>query len=157
MPHYHVSRAGEQLGVFPQEDVLAKLNRGELLPSDLAWAEGMSNWQPLASLFPPSHGVPPPVPPAPVDYALSMVLPINRSGWAIAAGYLALFSVLCLPAPFALFCGIMALRDLKRQPHLQGAGRAWFGIVMGAIGTLLLLLMLASLAFAAVGAGGKVR
>ena len=157
MPHYHVSRAGEQLGVFPQEEVLAKLNRGELLPGDLAWAEGMSSWQPLASLFPPSHGVPPPVPPAPVDHALSMVLPINRSGWAIAAGYLALFSVLCLPAPFALFCGIMALRDLKRQPHLQGAGRAWFGIVMGAIGTLLLLLMLASLAFAAVVAGGKVR
>ena len=157
MPHYHVSRAGEQLGVFPQEEVLAKLNRGELLPGDLAWAEGMSSWQPLASLFPPSHGVPPPVPPAPVDYALSMVLPINRSGWAIAAGYLALFSVLCLPAPFALFCGIMALRDLKRQPHLQGAGRAWFGIVMGAIGTLLLLLMLASLAFAAGVAGGKVR
>ena len=157
MPHYHVSRAGEQLGVFPQEEVLAKLNRGELLPGDLAWAEGMSSWQPLASLFPPSHGVPPPVPPAPVDHALSMVLPINRSGWAIAAGYLALFSVLCLPAPFALFCGIMALRDLKRQPHLQGAGRAWFGIVMGAIGTLLLLLMLASLAFAAGVAGGKVR
>lgn len=142
MPHYHVSRAGEQLGVFPQEEVLAKLNRGELLPGDLAWAEGMSSWQPLASLFPPSHGVPPPVPPVPVDHALSMLLPINRSGWAIAAGYLALFSVLCLPAPFALFCGIMALRDLKRQPHLQGAGRAWFGIVMGAIGTLLLLLML---------------
>jgi len=140
MPHYHVSRAREQLGVFPQEEVLAKLNRGELLPGDFAWTEGMSSWQPLASLFPPSHGVPPPVPPAPVNQALSMVLPINRSGWAIAAGYLALFSVLCLPAPFALFCGIMALRDLKRQPHLQGAGRAWFGIVMGAIGTLLLLL-----------------
>ena len=157
MPHYHVSRAREQLGVFPQEEVLAKLNRGELLPSDLAWAEGMSNWQPLASLFPPSPGVPPPVPPAPVDYALSMVLPLNRSGWAIAAGYLALFSVLCLPAPFALFCGIMALRDLKRQPHLQGAGRAWFGIVMGAIGMLLLLLMLAYVAFGQPGGGGNVR
>ena len=157
MPHYHVSRAGEQLGVFPQEEVLAKFNRGELLPGDLAWAEGMSSWQPLASLFPPSPGVPPPVPPAPVDYALSMVLPLNRSGWAIAAGYLALFSVLCLPAPFALFCGIMALRDLKRQPHLQGAGRAWFGIVMGAIGMLLLLLMLASVAFGQPGGGGNVR
>lgn len=140
MPHYHVSRAREQLGVFPQEEVLAKLNRGELLSGDLAWTEGMSSWQSLASLFPPSHGVPPPVPPVPVDHALSMVLPLNRSGWAIAAGYLALFSVLCLPAPFALFCGIMALRDLKRQPHLQGAGRAWFGIVMGAIGTLFLVL-----------------
>ena len=146
MPHYHVSRAREQLGVFPQEEVLAKLNRGELLPGDLAWTEGMSSWQPLASLFPPSHGVPPPVPPAPVNQALSMVLPINRSVWAIAAGYLALFSVLCLPAPFALFCGIMALRDLKRQPHLQGAGRAWFGIVMGSLGTVLLLLACAGFA-----------
>jgi len=81
-----------------------------------------------------------------VNQALSMVLPINRSGWAIAAGYLALFSVLCLPAPFALFCGIMALRDLKRQPHLQGAGRAWFGIVMGSLGTVLLLLACAGFA-----------
>lgn len=140
MAPYHVSRAREQLGVFSQAEVLAKLNRGELLPGDLAWTEGMTEWQPLATLFPPSQGTPPP---APVDPALSMVIPINRSGWAIAAGYLALFSVLCIPAPFALFCGIMALRDLKRQPHLQGAGRAWFGIVMGALGSLLVLLFCA--------------
>jgi hypothetical protein len=78
--------------------------------------------------------------PTPVDPALSMVIPINRSGWAIAAGYLALVSVLCVPAPVALFCGIMALRDLKRHPHLQGAGRAWFGIIMGSLGSVLLLL-----------------
>ena len=38
----------------------------------------------------------------------------------------------------------MALRDLKRQPHLQGAGRAWFGIVMGANGTLFFVLACAS-------------
>ena len=146
MPHYHVSRAREQLGVFAEQEVLAKLNRGELLPGDLAWTEGMANWQPLTSLFPPSNGAPPPVP-APADPALSMVIPINRSGWAIAAGYLALVSVLCFPAPIALFCGIMALRDLKRQPHLQGAGRAWFGIVMGVLFTLVLLFAALSYAF----------
>ena len=145
MAPYHVSRAREQLGVFSQEEVLAKLNRGELLPGDLAWTEGMADWQPLATLFPPSHGTPPPVP-TPVDPALSMVIPINRSGWAIAAGYLALVSVLCVPAPLALFCGIMALRDLKRQPHLQGAGRAWFGVIMGSLGTVLLLLACAGFA-----------
>ena len=139
MPHYHVSRAREPLGVFTQEEVLAKLSRGELLAGDFAWTEGMANWQPLASIFPPPGGAPPPMPSAPVDPALSMVLPINRSGWAIAAGYLALFSVCCLPAPFALFCGIKALRDLKRQPHLQGAGRAWFGIIMGSLFTVLLV------------------
>jgi hypothetical protein len=105
----------------------------------------MADWQPLATLFPPSHGAPPPVP-TPVDPALSMVIPINRSGWAIAAGYLALVSVLCVPAPLALFCGIMALRDLKRQPHLQGAGRAWFGVIMGSLGTVLLLLACAGFA-----------
>ena len=145
MAPYHVSRAREQLGVFSQEEVLAKLNRGELLPGDLAWTEGMADWQPLATLFPPSHGTPPPVPTL-VDPALSMVIPINRSGWAIAAGYLALVSVLCVPAPLALFCGIMALRDLKRQPHLQGAGRAWFGVIMGSLGTVLLLLACAGFA-----------
>ncbi len=145
MAPYHVSRAREQLGVFSQEEVLAKLNRGELLPGDLAWTVGMADWQSLATLFPPSHGAPPPGP-TPVDPALSMVIPINRSGWAIAAGYLALVSVLCLPAPLALFCGIMALRDLKRQPHLQGAGRAWFGVIMGSLGTVLLLLACAGFA-----------
>ncbi len=105
----------------------------------------MADWQPLATLFPPSLGTPPPVP-TPVDPVLSMVIPINRSGWAIAAGYLALGSVLCVPAPIALFCGIMALRDLKRHPHLQGAGRAWFGIIMGSLGTVLLLLAFAGFA-----------
>jgi hypothetical protein len=145
MAPYHVSRAREQLGVFSREEVLGKLNRGELLPADLAWTEGMADWQPLGTLFPPSLGTPPPVP-TPVDPVLSMLIPINRSGWAIAAGYLALGSVLCVPAPIALFCGIMALRDLKRHPHLQGAGRAWFGIIMGSLGTVLLLLACAGFA-----------
>jgi hypothetical protein len=40
----------------------------------------------------------------------------------------------------------MALRDLKRHPHLQGAGRAWFGIIMGSLGTVLLLLACAGFA-----------
>jgi hypothetical protein len=64
------------------------------------------------------------------------------SGWAIAAGYLALFSVLCLPAPFALLAGIMAMREMYRDPSKHGMGRAKFGIVMGGIGTALLLLCL---------------
>jgi len=152
MPHYHVSRAREQLGVFTQEEMLAKLNRGELLPGDFAWTEGMASWQPLASIFPPAGGAPPPMPSAASAAALSMVLPINRSGWAIAAGYLALLSVLCLPAPFALFCGIMALRDLKRRPYLQGGGRAWFGIVMGILFTIVLLV---GMAVMAVGLSGR--
>ncbi len=71
------------------------------------------------------------------------LLPVGRSGWAIAAGYLALFSVLLIPAPIALFCGIMALRDIAQHPEKTGKPRAWFGIIMGVVMmTLFAILML---------------
>lgn len=57
------------------------------------------------------------------------------SAWAIAAGYLGLFSLVILPAPISLVIGFVALRDLAKRPHMRGRGRAWFGVVMGALGT----------------------
>ena len=70
------------------------------------------------------------------DPAVRMLLPVGRSIWAIAAGYLGLISVCGLPAPLALICGIVAIRDIKTHPDRHGMGRAIFGIVMGALGTL---------------------
>jgi hypothetical protein len=67
-----------------------------------------------------------------------MILPIGRSGWAIAAGYAGLLALAVFPAPLALGLGLLALRDIRRHPHRRGLGRAWFGTVTGAIGTLLL-------------------
>jgi hypothetical protein len=92
------------------------------------------------------HRIPPVQPPAQQppfapqqnvgdDAAMRMLLPVGRSGWAIAAGYLGLFSVLCIPAPLALVAGIVAIREMRRDPSKHGMGRAVFGIVMGAIGT----------------------
>ena len=78
------------------------------------------------------------------EESLKYILPIGRSGYAIAAGYLALFSVLLVFAPFALLFGILALRDIRLHPEKKGKGRAWFGIVMGALFTLLGLLGLLS-------------
>jgi uncharacterized RDD family membrane protein YckC len=46
-----------------------------------------------------------------------VVLPVGRSAWAIAAGYLGLVSVLVLPAPLALFTGILEIRDIRRHPQ----------------------------------------
>jgi len=59
------------------------------------------------------------------------LIPIGRSGWAIAAGYLGLLSVLVVPAPLALITGIIAVRHLRRNPKLSGYPRAIFGIVAG--------------------------
>lgn len=68
------------------------------------------------------------------------VLPVGQSVWAIAAGYLGLFSILCLPGPIAILCSLMAIRDLRRNPRLSGWGRAIFGMVMGTLGTLMMVL-----------------
>jgi hypothetical protein len=84
-------------------------------------------------------------PPASNDAALRMVLPIGVSGLAIVAGYLGLISVLGIPAPFALLTGILAIRDIKRHPGKHGMGRAIFGIIMGGLFTLMLLLMFVGL------------
>lgn len=80
------------------------------------------------------------------DPGMRMLLPVGLSGWAIAAGYLGLVSVLLIPAPFALLTGILAVREIRRNPKKHGMGRAIFGIVMGTLGTLMVLLVLVALA-----------
>lgn len=80
------------------------------------------------------------------DAGIRMLLPVGRSGWAIASGYLGLFSVLCVPGPFALITGILAVREIRRNPKKHGMGRAIFGIVMGSLGTLVLCFMVIALA-----------
>lgn len=71
--------------------------------------------------------------------AMRMLLPVGRSGLAIAAGYAGLFALLVVPAPLALLLGILAVRDLRKNPTKHGMGRAVFGIITGAIGTGLLI------------------
>ena len=63
--------------------------------------------------------------------AMRMILPIGRSGLAIAAGYAGLFSILVFPAPIAVILGIMAVVDIKRHPKKHGMGRAIFAIIIG--------------------------
>ena len=79
------------------------------------------------------------------DPWVRMLLPVGRSGWAIAAGYLGLISVLCIPSPLALIAGILAIREMRRNPKKHGMGRAVFGIVMGGIGTIALVIILVAL------------
>ncbi len=144
---WHYTRGcGQTAGPVAEAALREMASRGELAPGDLVWRAGMTNWEPagrFTELFPPGT-VPPPLPPLPMSYVtpappapmgesagMRMMLPVGRSGWAIAAGYLGLFSVLLLPAPLAIFCALMAIREMRRNPRLHGMGRAIFGLVMG--------------------------
>ncbi len=71
------------------------------------------------------------------DASMRMVLPVGRPASAIAAGYLGLFSVLPFFGILAIAVSLFALRTLKRNPHLSGRGRAYFGLVMGLLFTLI--------------------
>jgi hypothetical protein len=65
------------------------------------------------------------------------LLPSGRPASAIAAGYLGLFSVLPVFGLIAILVSLKAFRTLKQNPELLGRGRAWFGLVMGILTTLL--------------------
>ena len=84
--------------------------------------------------------------PPEADPAMKFVVPLNTSALAILAGYVGLVSVLCIPAPFALVLGILALQQLKKNPRLDGKGRAIFAIVMGAVFSIPLVIALLSFA-----------
>ncbi len=107
----------------------------------------------LTPVAPPAGMPPPPLPYSHIAQSLEnnagmrMLLPVGRSGWAIAAGYLGLISVLLLPAPLALLISIVAMRHLKRHPDKHGLGRAIFGLVMGIIGTIVLAWFTLAMAF----------
>lgn len=66
-----------------------------------------------------------------------MLLPVGRPVSAIAAGYLGLVSFFpalgILTGILGVVVGFMALKTLKRDPELSGAGRAWFGIIAGGL------------------------
>ena len=79
-----------------------------------------------------------------------MVLPVGRPASAIAAGYLGLFSVLPFFGIAAIVVSLVALRTLKRKPHLSGRGRAVFGLFMGVIGTLLYAIPIVMLVISAI-------
>ena len=76
---------------------------------------------------------------------MRMILPVGRSGWAIAAGYLGLFGLIILPAPLALIVSLIAIADIRKHRHdlspRRGMGRAVFGLIVGVLGTVILLLI----------------
>ena len=69
---------------------------------------------------------------------MRMLIPVGRSGWAIAAGYLGLFSFVLLPAPFAIVISMLAIRDIRKSAGTDspkhGLGRAIFGLIAGSLG-----------------------
>jgi hypothetical protein len=63
------------------------------------------------------------------------------SGLAVAAGYLGLLGLIPYFSPLALLFGFLALGYLSNHPERQGRVRAIFAIVVGVVGTIILIAM----------------
>ncbi len=66
----------------------------------------------------------------PSDDHLVHLLPVNRSGWAIAAGYLGLMSFIPVVCYAGAAVSIVAAVQLKRNPKKLGWGRVITGLVI---------------------------
>ena len=87
------------------------------------WAEGLAapvKAGGLAVLFPPQP-----------DGATSWLLPVGRSGFAIAAGYLGLLSFVPFVGVLALLFAGLAIRDLLTHKEKRGWGRVVTALVIG--------------------------
>lgn len=137
---WRVVSNGSPAGEFPEPYLVNLAAQGRVNPNDLFWCPGMAAAAPAYTLAPFERYFRPPS--LGDDAGIRWLLPVGRSPWAIAAGYLGLFCVLLVFGPFALVAGLLGLRQIKNNPRMHGKGRAVFGIVAGALATCVLLLIL---------------
>jgi hypothetical protein len=144
-PHWYYMLQGQRQGPIEQVVFQQLIASGRVGFDDMVWREGMGQWAAAGTL--------PELSPmfAQLNYARSandigqdagmrLLIPVGRSGWAIAAGYLGLLSVLIVPSPLALIFSIIAIRHIRKDQSVHGMGRAIFGLVMGGLGTAVMVI-----------------
>ena len=78
----HVARNSAQLGIFAPEEIVAGLQSGRVLASDLAWREGLPAWTPLGDWAEfRGVGVPPPSPSAGAGFGAKDEASLPTPAW----------------------------------------------------------------------------
>ena len=129
-----IGRDGERHGPYKEDDVRQWLRSGQVSPADLAWYEGLADWQPLSVLFPDAVNMaPPPAAPGNNPYAAptAPLLPQTTAAaledyagfWKRVAAYILDAIILYIPQLLIekAFGGTAAKAALQ-QAILDGAG-----------------------------------
>jgi hypothetical protein len=120
---------GERRGPLSLDELKALVHKGTVTRQTRVFAEGMA--APVAAgglavLFPPQP-----------EAWMRWLLPVGRSGYAIAAGYLALFSLIPFVGYLALLFAALGIWDLRAHREKSGWGRVIFALVFATPFTLL--------------------
>lgn len=129
-----IGRDGERHGPYKEEDVQQWMRSGQVSGADLAWYEGLADWQPLSVLFPEAANAPaaaPAVANNPYSAPSSPLLPQTTAAsledyagfWKRFAAYIIDAIILYIPQTLIekAFGGTAAKAALQ-QAILDGAG-----------------------------------
>ena len=152
----HVGRNSQQLGTFTSKQILDGLASGQFFPTDVAWHEGLTDWQPLSDLevlsvatsAPVVPAAPPPVP-QPIFKAQPTALhqPVQTvssslPGWSLGLGIASFLCGIFAGLP-AVICGHKSLGKMKRgEVSDSGRGMAIAGLIMGYISVAMTVIMI---------------
>jgi hypothetical protein len=139
---WYCTVGGQQFGPVEAAELANWFAQGRIAGNTPVWRQGMPGWAPLAhqpdllaelrsrgvDLRPRGLGD---------DAGVRLLLPVGRSPMAIAAGYLGLLSIVPAVGLLAVGFAVWAIHDIRRNPRRHGMGRAVFGFIAGALGTLL--------------------
>ncbi|HKR76740.1 MAG TPA: RDD family protein [Rhodanobacter sp.] len=126
-----IGRDGERHGPYKEEDVRQWLRNGQVKGSDLAWREGLADWQPLSTLFPdvtpdaaPAADNPYSAPSAPMQnlpQTTAAALEDHAGFWKRVAAYI--LDAILLYIVFRVigtFFGVSAAQETMKQEMLGG-------------------------------------
>lgn len=101
-----IGRDGERHGPYKEDDVRQWLRSGQVSRDDLAWYEGLADWQPLSVLFPDEHPATPadaaeagpPAAAIPLPQITTAALEDYAGFWKRVAAYILDAIILYLPS-----------------------------------------------------------
>jgi uncharacterized RDD family membrane protein YckC len=122
-----IGRDGERHGPYKEEDVRQWLHSGQVTGDDLAWYEGLADWQPLSVLFPDApaaaavSSAPPPI--APLPQTTAVALEDYAGFWKRLAAFILDYIVLYIPGKLiGMMFGAGAAEAVMRQAQLASPG-----------------------------------
>jgi uncharacterized RDD family membrane protein YckC len=96
-----IGRDGERHGPYKEDDVRQWLRSGQLSRDDLAWYEGLADWQPLSVLFPDAADRAPAqaatVAPAPLPQITTVALEDYAGFWKRLGAWIIDYVILLVP------------------------------------------------------------
>lgn len=147
---WYYSKAGAQQDPVSEQELIQKIQSGEILAADLVWKEGMASWQAVSQTPELSGGAA--VSAAPASAPLSSPAPPSSAAWNPNAqtqltkvpNYLwqsIVASLLCCtaPSPFALVAIVYAAKvdmlvahgDIVGAQAASKSAKTWVGVSVG--------------------------